>query len=295
MIQVENLTKRFGALTAVDQLSFEVDSGESVALWGGNGAGKTTALRCILGVVPYDGVVRVGGYHTLHQGKAARRLIGFVPQEISLHDDMTVTETIRFYARLKKTDTADRDAVRLWEKLGLASYSRKRVRDLSGGMRQRLALVIALLANPPILLLDETTANLDVKAREEFLALLSDLKEGGRTLVFSSHRPEEISALADRVLVMEEGKVIGDCAPSALGDLAGSRSMLKLHLADESWIGPAVSALQKSGFSAERNGTGVWVQVPPLEKARPISVLTEAGIPVDDFQVESGSEHASSE
>jgi ABC-type multidrug transport system ATPase subunit len=290
MIQVENLTKRFGALTAVDQLSFEVDAGESVALWGGNGAGKTTALRCILGVVPYDGAVRVGGYHTIHQGKDARRLIGFVPQEISLHDDMTVMETIRFYARLKKTDTTNRDAVQLWKKLGLASYSGKRVRDLSGGMKQRLALIIALLANPPILLLDETTANLDVKAREEFLALLNELKEGGRTLVFSSHRPEEISALADRVLVLEEGKLIGDCAPSALSDLTGSRAMLKLHLADETWIGPAVSTLKGNGFSAERNGTGVWVQVLPLEKAKPISVLTEAGIPVDDFQYESGGE-----
>lgn len=286
MVQVKNLTKQFGSLTAVDQISFEVNAGESVALWGENGAGKTTALRCLLGVIPYKGSVRLGGYDSTYQGKGARRLMGFVPQEISFHDDMTVRETLRFYARLKKTTTETEYAAQLLERLGLSSYIGKKVRDLSGGMKQRLALVIALLADPPILILDEPTANLDVRAREEFLALLAELREAGKTLIFSSHRLEEVSILADRVLVIESGKLVADCVPAELTGHLGSQAMLKLHLASEEWIRPAVETLTGHGFHAERNGTGVWVHVVPLEKAKPISLLTEAGIPVNDFQYE---------
>lgn len=286
MVSVKNLSKRFGAVTAVEDLSFEVESGQSVALWGENGAGKTTALRCLLGVIPYQGSVFLGGYDTARQGKAARRLMGFVPQEISFHDDMTAWETLNFYYRLKKTSTGKEYVLQLLDRLGLAPYVGKRVRDLSGGMKQRLALVIALLADPPLLILDEPTANLDVKAREEFLALLAELKEKGKTLVFSSHRLEEVAVLADRVLVIEAGRLLVDCPPSELRRYLGRTSMLKLLLADETWIAPAVETLAGHGYVAERNGSGVWVEVVPLEKARPISLLTEAGIPVEDFHID---------
>jgi ABC-type multidrug transport system ATPase subunit len=271
---------------AVDDLSFEVENGQSVALWGENGAGKTTALRCLLGVIPYQGTILLGGFDTSRQGKSARRLMGFVPQEITFHDDLTVWETLSFYYRLKKTSTGKEYVLQLLERLGLVTYITKRVRDLSGGMKQRLALVIALLADPPLLILDEPTANLDVKAREEFLALLAELKEKGKTLIFSSHRLEEVAILADRVLVIEAGRLIGDSSPAGLRRYLGRNSMLKLLLTDNALIGPAVETLTSHGYAAERNGTGVWVQVVPLEKARPISLLTEAGIPVEDFHIE---------
>jgi ABC-type multidrug transport system ATPase subunit len=286
MVSVRNLSKRFGSVTAVDDLSFEVEAGQTVSLWGENGAGKTTALRCLLGVIPYQGQVILGGYDTAKEGKAARRLMGFVPQEISFHDDLTAWETLNFYYRLKKTSTGKEYVVQLLERLGLAAYTGKRVRDLSGGMKQRLALVIALLADPPLLILDEPTANLDVKAREEFLALLAELKEKGKTLIFSSHRLEEVAILADRVLVIEAGRLVGDSPPAELGRYLGRNSMLKLLLTDDTLIGPAVETLTSHGYAAERNGTGVWVQVVPLEKARPISLLNEAGIPVEDFHIE---------
>lgn len=286
MITVRKLSKRFGSVTALDGLSFEVQEGQSVALWGENGAGKTTALRCLLGVIPYQGTVLLGGHDTARQGKAARRLMGFVPQEIRFHDDLTIWETLTFYYKLKKTSTGKEYVVQLLHRLGLGSFTGKRVRDLSGGMKQRLALVIALLADPPLLILDEPTANLDVRAREEFLALLAELKEQGKTLVFSSHRLEEVTILADRVLVVEAGRLVGDCPPGELSRYLGRQSMLKLLLADEALIGPAVETLTGHGYAAERNGTGVWVQVVPLEKARPISLLTEAGISVEDFHIE---------
>jgi ABC-type multidrug transport system ATPase subunit len=285
MIQVKNLTKRFGNTMAVDDLTFDIHAGEAVALWGANGAGKTTALRCILGVMPYEGSVMLGDYDVTWQGKAARRLLGFVPQEISLHDDLSVQETLRFYGRLKKAPADSEDATRLLGRLGLSSYTHKAVRDLSGGMKQRLALAIALLADPPVLILDEPTANLDVQARGDFLGLLGELKAAGKTLLFSSHRLEEVAALANRVLLMEAGQLAADCPPWELGSKLGSRALLKLHLGEE-WIETAVSTLTHNGYRASRNGRGIWVQVIPLEKARPITVLAEAGIPVDDFEVE---------
>jgi ABC-type multidrug transport system ATPase subunit len=286
MVEAKNLTKRFGKLTAVDDVSFAVEAGESVALWGANGAGKTTALRCVLGVIPFEGTVHLSGYDVARQGKAARRMMGFVPQEISFHDDMNVRETLIFYARLKKTSTTNEYVADLLQRLGMASHLKKSVRDLSGGMKQRLALIIALLADPPVLILDEPTANLDVKARDEFLTLLAALKEEGKTLIFSSHRLEDVSALADRVLLMELGKLTADCPLTELGSHLGSKDMLKLYFASEEWIDPAVEILTGHGYNAQRNGTGVWVQVVPLEKAKPISLLTKAGIPVDDFQLE---------
>jgi ABC-type multidrug transport system ATPase subunit len=287
MVRVQNLTKRFGKVTAVDHLDFEVEAGESVALWGENGAGKTTALRCLLGVIPYKGTIEICGHDGAYQGKAARQLMGFVPQEISFHDDMTVKETLFFYARLRKTTTESEYVIQLLQRLGLVAYVDKQVRDLSGGMKQRLALVIALLSDPPLLMLDEPTANLDIKAREGFLTLLLELKEAGKTLVFSSHRLEEVAALADRILVLEAGKLVTICTPAELNSHMGSQAMLKLYLAGDEWIAPAVEELNGHGYRVEQNGTGIWVSVVPLEKAKPISLLTEAGIPVTDFQMES--------
>ena len=286
MIEVQDLTKRFGALTAVDNISFDIEAGESVALWGKNGAGKTTALRCLLGVIPYEGTVRLGGFDTARQGKAARRMLGFVPQEISFHDSLTVEETLYFYSRLKKTTTDAEHAIGLLERLGLVGHVQKKVGDLSGGMKQRLALVIALMADPPVLILDEPTANLDVKAREGFLALLLELKQEGKTLIFSSHRLEEVTALADRVLVIESGELIADCNPVELGDYNEGLTMLKLRFGNDEWIQPALETLTGHGYSVDKNGTGIWVQVVPLEKAKPISLLVSAGIPVDDFQID---------
>lgn len=286
MIQVRDVSKRFGKLVAVAGLSFEVKEGEAVALWGENGAGKTTALRCLLGVIPFEGSVSLSGFESKSQGKQARMQIGFVPQEINFHDDLSVIETLEFYAKLKHLAEETGYHSRMIERLGLSSTIDRHVRDLSGGMKQRLALAIALLADPPILILDEPTANLDVRARDEFLLLLKELKQSGKTLVFSSHRQEEVKELADRVLIIENGEIVADCLPEELESSIDTTALLKLYLPDKAWITPAIDALARSGYSAEQNGTGIWVRVTPMEKAKPISLLVEAGIPVDDFQIE---------
>jgi ABC-type multidrug transport system ATPase subunit len=284
MITVTNLTKRFKGLTAVDNLSFTVERGQAVALWGANGAGKTTALRCLLHLLPFEGQVTLADLDVKKQGKAARSLIGFVPQELTFHDDLTVMETITFYARLKKV-AAGYDFTPLLTQLDVVEHLRKPVHDLSGGLKQRLALALALLNNPPILILDEPTANLDIRAREDFLALVHDLKVGGKTLVFSSHRLEEVMALADRILLLEAGQLVVDAPPHELEQQLGWESSLYLYLPPHR-LPQAMNALTEVGILASPNGRGLRVPVKPGQKGQVMQTLIEAGIEIEDFAIE---------
>ena len=143
MIVAKNLTKRYGKITALNQVSFTIEPGESVALWGSNGAGKTTTLRCLLGVQGFEGELTVNGIDVRQYGKAARAAIGYVPQEASFYD-MSVYETLRFYARLKKVPASRINDV--LEQVQLNIHVQKRVGMLSGGMKQRLALAVAMPA-----------------------------------------------------------------------------------------------------------------------------------------------------
>ena len=282
IISVDNLVKCFGKVTAVERLSFDISSGETVALWGPNGAGKTTALRCLLGVLPFDGTITVGGNSSRTESKMVRQQIGYVPQEVRLHSDLTVQETISFYARLRRV-SADRSAILMVE-WNLVEIADKRVGDLSGGMRQRLALAIALLSDPPILLLDEPTSNLDVHTRHEFWTALEDLKKAGKTLIFCTHRLDEIFRLADRVIVMARGKKVAEGPPTHLDGYL-SRDV-ELHLSiPESFHEIAANLLEGHGFSTKCNGMKISVQAPYDRKAEPFGILAEATIPIQDFEL----------
>jgi len=213
LLVARGLGKRFGNQLALDDVSFTIARGEAVALWGANGAGKTTLLRALLGAMPCAGTVTLGGLDVRRDGRRARRLLGFVPQEIAF-PELTAGEALHLFAGLHGAP-ADRVPV-LVAKLGLESELDKRVQMLSGGRKQRLALAVALVADPPLLLLDEPSSNLDAAARRELLQLLAALKAEGKTLIFSSHRPEEVARLADRVLHLEGGRLVGDLPPQEL-------------------------------------------------------------------------------
>ncbi|HTL30165.1 MAG TPA: ABC transporter ATP-binding protein [Tepidisphaeraceae bacterium] len=211
MITIDHLTMRFGRSTAVDDVSLKIGAGESVALWGDNGAGKTTIIRCVLGLLRYQGLIQIGPFDARKKGKHARQLIGYVPQELGFYDDLRVGEAVRFFARLKghPVDNAEK----VLAGVGLDGHGRKRIRDLSGGMKQRLALAIALFGNPPVLVLDEVTASLDACGRDEFVALLAEFRRSSQcAMLFASHRREEIEALATRVITLEKGRIIRDRA-----------------------------------------------------------------------------------
>lgn len=238
-LSIKNLSKSYGPVSALRQVTFEAAPGEAIALWGENGAGKSTLLKAILGLIEYQGEIQVQGHDGRKDGKAARRAIGYVPQEVLL-SDWSVLATLHFFCRLKKADASRIPA--LLDKLGLTAHAQKSVPALSGGLRQRLALALALLADPPVLLLDEPTANLDTQARWDYLTLLAELRHDGKTILFASHRLEEVEALADRVLLLQQGEMLGLVGVDEL------RPRLQIEI-------PAV--LQNSKRAQSQSGNGV--------------------------------------
>lgn len=282
MISIDHVTRCFGRARAVDDVSLSIPEGDSVALWGANGAGKTTLIRCILGLIRFRGRISVAGHDVRRRGKSARMLIGYVPQELGFYDDLGVAQAVRFFGRLKGLSVRRPDEV--LDRVGLIGQSHKRIRELSGGMKQRLALGIALLGDPPVLILDEVTASLDACGRGEFVSLLSRLSGSGRTLLFASHRVDEVGTLARRVVMLERGRVSGI---SSVHDFAaGMEGGMVLHLSMPVAVRPrAIEHLSAAGFSPRMNGVGVLVPVAPEQKAAPFRLLAEARIAIDDFEI----------
>lgn len=286
MIKVTNLTKKFGSFTAVDNLSFEVAPGEAVALWGENGAGKTTVIRSLLGLYAAEGQLQINGFDVKKAGKKARAAVGYVPQELAFYDDLSARDTLRFYADLKNVPAGRINDV--LAEVGLCEHQNKPVAALSGGMKQRLALAIALLADPPLLILDEPTSNLDTKARDDFIKLLLAQKERGKTLLFTSHRLEEVEVLATRILVLKRGHLELVCTdPTTLAAQLGIQLNLKL-MVPLAKRDDALKILQAQGFAASLNGAGVRVAVSPTAKTAPLQTLLVENIEVNNFEIENG-------
>ncbi len=283
MIECIDLTKRYGKFIAVDHLTLQVAERSALALWGANGAGKTTVIKCLLGLLRFEGIIRVDGLDVRCQGRAVRQRIGYVPQELAFYKEMTAFEMAAFYARLKGAPAERIEPV--LEQVGLSEHLAKPVGALSGGMKQRLALGLALLSDPPVLVMDEPTSNLDAAARSQLLQLLAQVKAAGKTILFTSHRIEEVEALADAVAVMERGRLQFTCDSASLARRVGLRTQVKFIVPGHE-VERALEVLQGEGLAARRNGVGVIVDVSHGEKARPIHTLSRARIEVIDFEVE---------
>ncbi len=282
MIRVEGLTKRYGKVTVVDDVSFEVSTGEAVALWGPNGAGKSTIMRCILGAVPYEGTVEVGGHDARRQGKASRQLLGYVPQHLAFYDDLSVGETVALSTRLRRVELErGRDVL---AQLGLGSEWDKRVGALSGGMKQRLGIALALVSDPPVLLLDEPTSSLDVAARRSVLEVFESLRDDRRAIVLSSHHLDEVGVIADRVIAMESGRQILESTPGEFADRLGLRVWLHV-MVEPTQLARAVDVLQGAGYMARQNSRGLLVEVGAGEKGGALGALQQAGMDVIDVDV----------
>lgn len=282
MIIIDHLTKRYSGVVVLDDLSLSIQPGESVALWGPNGAGKTTIVLCLLGFLDYTGHAEVSGLDVRAAGKAVRRLIGYVPQQPSFYDDLTVVETLAFSASLRHLGTER--VKQLIDLVDLSPHRNKPVGALSGGLRQRLGLAVALLADPPILLLDEPTSNLDAVSRQKMIELLERQRTADRILVVTSHHLEEVSMLVNRVVVLDAGVVVDECAPAELSERLGLRSWLHVLL-DPCDVKTAITALRAEGFAAEPNGRGVLIDVAPPEKASAIDAVGRSGVAIRDLEV----------
>jgi ABC-2 type transport system ATP-binding protein len=250
VIQVEHVTRRFGDVVALDDVSLAVRPGELVGMLGPNGAGKTTLLSLVNGLrKPDSGVVRLFGGDP--RSPASRAGLGSTPQETGLPPTLRVAEVVDFVARHYPEPRA---VGALLEQFGLTSMARRQTGGLSGGEKRRLAVALALVGNPGLVLLDEPTTGLDVEGRHMLWAALRDYHAAGGTLVLTSHYLEEVQALAERVVVIDRGHVLADDALDAvIGRVAVRR--ISLTLGSGSGSGSASWSGSQSG-SGSGSGSG---------------------------------------
>ena len=229
MIEVSHLTKRYGAHLAVDDISFTVEDGCIYGLLGPNGAGKSTTMNMVTGYLsPTSGTVTINGHDIQQEPQAAKACIGYLPELPPLYIDMGVTEYLSFVAELKGVrKKADRTAAvaRVCERTGLREVSRRLIRNLSKGYRQRVGLAAALLGDPRVIILDEPTVGLDPAQMIEIRELIHDLGQH-HTVILSSHILSEVQTICDRVLIISGGKLVAQGTPEELAARLASRGMI---------------------------------------------------------------------
>ena len=235
MIEVKNLTKRYGDLKAVDDISFSVDSGEVLGFLGPNGAGKSTTMNIITGYISStSGTVTVDGSEILEEPKKTKAKIGYLPEIPPLYPDMTVRKYLEFMFDLKKVKLPKKEHVdEVMRLVGLSDMGGRIIKNLSKGYRQRVGFAQALIGNPPVLILDEPTVGLDPKQIIEFRKLIRSLGKK-HTVIFSSHVLSEVSATCDRVIVISNGKIVADGKTDELSQSLSGKKKLLLTVASES-------------------------------------------------------------
>ena len=218
MIQVENITKRYGNFTAVDGINFEIDEGEIVGFLGPNGAGKSTTMNMITGFIePSEGRIIVDGYDISKKPKKAKKQIGYMPEGVPLYSDLTVKEFVSYMADLKGcTKKIKREEVnKVLSETGLIDVQNKLTKNLSRGYKQRVSMAGALVGDPKVIILDEPTVGLDTKQVTEIRSLIKELGKK-HTVILSSHILSEVSQICNRVIIINKGKIIAIDTPENL-------------------------------------------------------------------------------
>jgi len=245
VIEVQHLTKRYGAFTAVNDVSFRVEKGEVLGFLGPNGAGKTTTMRVLTGYIPAtDGRAVVAGYDVFEQPLDAKRRTGYLPETPPLYPEMTVREYLNFVAKIKGVPSKERQArvERVMTRTYTADMASRACGKLSKGYRQRVGLAQALIHNPEVLILDEPTAGLDPKQIIETRRLIKELG-GDHTIILSTHILPEVAQTCGRVVIINKGRVVAVDTPANLtGRLRGSETMF---VQAEGSAGDLAAALQR--------------------------------------------------
>lgn len=279
VISIRDVRKHYGAVRAVDGVDLDVHAGELFGLIGHNGAGKSTLFKMLLGLVPLTtGSIVVDG-RPVHGElfRQVRRTLGYLPENVVFYDNLTGAETLSFFARLKGCPDDDREA--LLDRVGLAAAGHRRVREYSKGMRQRLGLAQALLGKPRLLFLDEPTTGLDPEGIREFYRILREQRDGGTTIILTSHILSEIQERVDRLAIMKQGRI------EALGSVQSLREAMNLplffvlRLADGGGAAAAQARLRDTlgdlagGVEIAANGYELHIHSPREAKMRVLAAL----------------------
>ena len=234
MIEVKNVTKKYGNFVAVDDISFTVKDGEILGLLGPNGAGKSTTMNTITGFIEQtDGEVIVNGYDTVKKSQKAKAQIGYMPEGVPLYGDLTVREFVAYMAELRKVKRKEKkeQVQDIIKKTGLSEMQNKLIKNLSRGQKQRVSLAGALVGNPKVLILDEPTVGLDPKQITEIRSLIKELGKN-HTVILSSHILSEVSQICDRVVIINKGKKVAEDTPENLEKKTAQNNIIYVTVED---------------------------------------------------------------
>lgn len=268
-IVVEELTKRFGRLTALSAVTFDIAPGTVFGVLGPNGAGKTTAIRILTTLLrPDSGRACVLGHDVVHDAAAVRRLVGLAGQSAAVDVNLTGRENLRLIGRLSQLPRARfrHRADELLERFGLTDAAGRPVRGYSGGMRRRLDVAAALVSSPPVVFLDEPTTGLDLQSRNSLWALIRELVDGGTTVVLTTQYLEEADRLADRIAVIDHGRLIANDTPTALKSRLGN-TVIEIGFADDSAAAKSQQLLADLALS-DAECTGSTVRLTARDSSR---------------------------
>jgi ABC-2 type transport system ATP-binding protein len=235
ILEVRDLVKKYNSKIAVDRISFDIQEGEIFSLLGPNGAGKTTTISILSTLIaPTEGYAAVFGYSVTKQPMEVKRLIGVVPQEIALYDDMSALENLNFWGEMYGlTGKALKNRVsEVLEQIELTDRAKERVKTYSGGMKRRVNIGVGLLNKPRLLFMDEPTVGIDPQSRRAILDSVKELNKSGMTILYTTHYMEEAQELSDRVGVIDHGKLIALGTQSELTAQVGEMDTLILHLGE---------------------------------------------------------------
>ena len=234
MIEVKNVTKKYGKVVAVDNINFTINDGEIIGLLGPNGAGKSTTMNMITGYIePTEGTIVIDGYDISKKPRKAKREIGYMPEGVPLYTDMTVKEFVTYMAEIKKVDrkTRKEKIEKIIEETGLIDVEKKLTRNLSRGYKQRVSMAGALVGEPKILILDEPTVGLDPKQITEIRNLIKELGKT-HTVILSSHILSEVSQICQKVIIINKGKIIAVDTPENLENKVASKNDIYVTVED---------------------------------------------------------------
>ena len=235
MIEVKNVTKKYGNFLAVDNISFTVKDGEVVGLLGPNGAGKSSTMNMITGFIePTEGTITINGYDALSKPIKAKSQIGYMPEGVPLYAELTVKEFVTYMAELKKVPRKERkqSVEKVLEETGIKDVEKKLIRNLSRGYKQRVSLAGALVGNPEVIILDEPTVGLDPKQITEIRKLIKELGKK-HTVILSSHILSEVSQICERVIIINKGKILAIDTPENLEKKTQEKNVIIITVEDK--------------------------------------------------------------
>jgi len=287
MIEAHHLTKRFENFLAVEDITINVMPGSVVAILGPNGAGKTTTVRMLTSIlIPSSGWARVAGYDVVKEASAVRASVGVLTEQHGLYDRMKGLEYLDFFGRMYNVPANVRKnrALALMERFGLGKALDKRIIQYSKGMKQKLALVRAMLHDPPVLLLDEPTSAMDPQSAKQVRDAIMELRRDKRTVMLTTHNLNEAHALADKIAVIRQGRIIADGTFEDLAEKFVGPPLMRLEVVGD--ISPYLAALP-SEVTVQESGPN-WVDFtspdPPHTNPKVVRAMVEAGAEVVALQ-----------